>query len=135
MIIKAGNYEYFLLLREPCPENEFISAAKVVPRTPAAELVSRAYCCLFNDVTDITAEYQKYYAQEYPNIWAFLYWHYSIDGGVIASVREAFGPSMHLLYGNVHSGGDYRLGVYIMSEEGFPFIKMVLKTVIKEQGK
>jgi hypothetical protein len=135
VIIQASEDNYFLLVQRSCHENEFIAGAKVHSNSPAAELVSRIYCCLFNDVIDILAEYKKYYVPEYKTIWDYLYWHYLIKPGVIEKVRKSYNPCICLFYGNVHSGGDYGVGQYVMSEEGVSLVEKILKAVIRGKGK
>jgi hypothetical protein len=135
VIIQASEDNYFLIMQRPCHEKEFIAASGVHPKSYAADLMSRIYCCLFNGVTHINAEYKKYYAVEYKTIWHFLFWHYSINHSVIEKVRKAYDPSKGLFYGNVDTGGDYGVGQYIMSEEGFPFVEKILKTALKEKVK
>jgi len=66
---------------------------------------------------------------------ASLFWHYSIKHPVIQKVRRVYDPSKRLFYGNVHTGGDYGVGQYIMSEDGFPLVENILKTALKEKVK
>ena len=135
MIIQASSDTYFMLLMKFCNKNEFIAAAGVRPESPGAEFVSRIYCCLFNAVTDISLEYQRYYKIEYKDMWRYLYWHYSIDKDVMEQLRKAYDPPVHLLYGDVNSGGDYGIGQYVMSEEGFPIVGKIIVAATKENLK
>lgn len=133
MIIRISDDRYLMVLERLCSENKFIAAAKVRPGSPAAELASRMYCCLFKAAIELTAEYEKYYAIEYKTIWHYLYWHHSIDADVIDRVRGAYKSGMHILYSHLYSGGDYVIGQYIGSEEGFSLVERIINVATKEQ--
>jgi hypothetical protein len=136
MIIKATDNKFFLLLPRSCSEIEFIAAARVLTGSPAAELASRFYCCLFNSSADVVREYNKYYREEYSDLWSFLFWHHSIGSDIINKIRNAYSSSRsHLLHGDVYGGGDYVAGQYIMSEEGLKTMDKILGKVLKEPKK
>jgi len=136
MIIKASDDRFFLLLPRLCSEVEFLDAAKVRSGSPAAELASRLYCCLFKSSVDVVREYNKYYREEYTTLWKFLFWHHSARIDIIDRIRNTNSLSRtHLLYGDVYGGGDDIVAQYIMSEEGLKVTERILRKVPKEPTK
>ncbi|MFZ0931746.1 MAG: hypothetical protein WAN11_24325 [Syntrophobacteraceae bacterium] len=134
MIVRTkDSYTYFLILDEVCTEQQWLSATGVRPKSPAANIAARVYSCFFRGITDVIAEYEKYYKREYSDLWVFLYWHYTIDEDTLEEIRKVYKPSQRLLYGSVQAGGDYQIGEYAMSEEGFPVIKRILSKICMER--
>jgi hypothetical protein len=80
---------------------------------------------------DVVADYKTYYQREYRDLWKFLYWHYMIGEDTIGEIQRVYKPSQHLFYGDINSGGDYGLGQYITSEEGFLTLKRILANIYK----
>ena len=126
---------YFLVLDRMYSEEEWLAASGVRAGSPAAIIAARVYSCFFRGTTDVANEYTKYYAREYRNLWTFLYWHYLIDEEAIDAIRDAYKPPQILLYGNVHAGGDYFVGDYVMEEDqGFQVVQRIFAT-LKENHK
>lgn len=134
MIVRTkSSNTYFLILDQIFTERQWLSAAGVRPKSPAAGIAARVYSCFFRGMTDVVVEYESYYKREYRDLWDFLYWHYMIDEGMLEDIRRVYKPSQCLLYGNVHAGGDYCIGDYAMSEEGFPVVERILAKVCRER--
>jgi hypothetical protein len=130
MIIQTKQSEiYFVVADYLCTEQQWLSAANVRPKSPAEGIAARVYSCIFGGVTDVVNDYQTYYRQEYRSLWNFLYWQYMIDEDTLERIRQIYKPSQRLLYGDIHAGGDYCLGQYIMSAEGFPVVKQILTKI------
>jgi hypothetical protein len=133
MIIQTKNKDiYFVIVDYLCTEKQWLFAAGVQPNSPAAVIASRIYSCIFGGMTNIIADYETYYKLEYRDIWKFLYWHYLIDEDTIKKIYGIYKSPQCILYGDIDAGGDYSLGSYIMSEEGFPVIKRMLTKIYKE---
>ena len=134
MIVRTeSSNTYFLILDQVCTVEQWLSAAGVRSKSPAAGIAERVYFCFFRGMTDIVAEYERYYKQEYRDLWAFLYWHYMVEKDTIQEIRQIYRPPQRLLYGNVHAGGDYSTGDYAMDEEGYPAIECILAKVCRER--
>lgn len=134
MIIRTNKSDiYFLLVDHLCTEQQWLSAAGVRPKSPAEGIAARVYSCIFGGMTDVVDDYKIYYQREYRDLWKFLYWHYMIDEDTLEEIRGVYKSSQRLLYGDIRTGGDYCLGQYIMSEEGFPAIKHILAKIYKER--
>jgi hypothetical protein len=132
MIIRTKKSDiYFVVVDYLCTEQQWLSAASVRQKSPAEGIAARVYSCIFGGTTDVVADYETYYQLEYRNLWNFLYWHYMIDDDTLEEIRQIYKPSQCLLYGDIHAGGDYCLGEYIMSEEGFPAVKRILTKIYK----
>ncbi len=133
MIVRTKSRNtYFLILDRVFNEQQWLSAVGVRPESPAASIAARVYSCFFRGNTDIIAEYERYYKREYLDLWGFLYWHHMIDEITIEEIQKVYKPPQHLLYGNVHSGGDYGAGDYAMEEMGIPAIERILAKVCRE---
>jgi hypothetical protein len=124
---------YFLVVDHLCTEEQWLSAAGVRPKSPAEGIAARVYSCIFGGLTDVAADYETYYQREYRDLWNFLYWHYMIDDDTLEEIRRVFKSSQRLFYGDIDDGGDYNLGQYIMSDEGFPVVKHILAKIYKER--
>lgn len=132
MIIRTKKSEiYFVVADYLCTEQQWLSAANVRPKSPAEGIAARVYSCIFGGVTDVVNDYQTYYRQEYRSLWNFLYWHYMIDEDTLERIKRIYKPSQRLLYGDIDAGGDYCLGQYIMSAEGFPVVEQLLTKIYK----
>lgn len=134
MIVRTKDSNtYFLILDEVCTEEQWLSAAGVRPKSPAASIAARVYSCFFRGITDVIAEYERYYKREYHDVWDFLYWHYMINKDTLEEIRKVYKPPQHLLYGNIHAGGDYGVGDYAMSDEGFTVIERIYFKVYRKR--
>lgn len=135
MIIRTDSKNiFFILLDVVYTQEQWISATGVQQGSPAASLAARVYSCLFRSTTNVVAEYEKYYKQEYNNLWAYLYWHYLIDAETIDKIKKNYTPEKILFYGNAHAGGDYCVGDYALSEDdGYPLTKQIFANLKKKQ--
>lgn len=134
MIVRTKNSDlYFVIVDHLCTEQQWLSAAGVRPKSPAEGIAARVYSCIFGGMTDVVADYETYYQREYRDLWVFLYWHYMIDEDTLEEIRRVYKSSQRLLYGDIRAGGDYCLGEYIMSEEGFPAVERILAKIYKER--
>jgi hypothetical protein len=133
MIIQANDYTYFMLLARLCTENEFISAAVVRSEAPGTDFVNRMYCCLFNGLANVSLDYEKYYKIEYEDLWQYLEncYYYSINSGILRTLKTHYSPGLNVFSGDAKSGGDYVMAQYIMSHEGFPMIEKILTKATK----
>jgi hypothetical protein len=113
---------YIAIINRRCDRSAFLKVAQTTPGSYAEELMGRIYDCLIPYAIDVKEEHQKYYSIEYTDFGAFLYWKYSLDTSVIADILNNLGEEDILVYGTVHSGGDYVTGQFIMSEAGFETI-------------
>ena len=134
MIIRTKKREiYFVIVDYLCTEKQWLSAAGVRHKSPAEGIAARIYSCIFSGMTDIVADYETYYQREYRDLWSFLFWHYMIEEDTLEEIRGVYNSSQRLLYGDIDAGGDYSLGQYIMSEEGFPVVNRILAKIYKER--
>jgi hypothetical protein len=132
MIVRTENKDiYFVIVDYLCTEQQWLSAVGVRPKSPAEVIASRIYSCIFCGLIDVVADYKTYYQREYRDLWKFLYWHYMIGEDTIGEIQRVYKPSQHLFYGDINSGGDYGLGQYITSEEGFLTLKRILANIYK----
>ncbi|MBI5569625.1 MAG: hypothetical protein HY914_06730 [Desulfomonile tiedjei] len=145
MIVRGiSSNTYFIVCSRLLSESEFLSAARVREGSPGAEFAGRMYCCLFNALTNISEEYERFYKIEYEDVWPYLErnyfagvyrhlnWNYSIGANTVRCLREHHSPGMNVFYGDVHSGGDYVMGEYIISSEGFAMVRAILARAEKE---
>jgi hypothetical protein len=132
MIIQTDNKDiYFLIVDYLCTKQQWLSATDVRPKSPAEGIATRIYWCIYGGLTDVVADYETYYKREYSDLWRFLYWHYMIDENTLEKIKEVYKPTQLLFYGDIDAGGDYGLGHYIMSEEGFSMVKRILTRIYK----
>ena len=137
MIIRSEKRnKYFLILEKFYSEKQWVSAACVRPGSPASNLAARIYSCFFHGTKDVNEDYNKYYVKEYSSLWAYLYWYYMIEDDVIEQIKAIYKEPQRIFYGDVHSGGDYMLGDYVMDEhEGFPMVQSILETLRRKHKK
>ncbi len=131
-IIQHNDNGYFIIGDVVCTADQWISAAGVKLDSPGADIALRIYNCYFRGVKNVVNEYNKYYKDEFPNLWDFLYWHHNCSRDVILQVKKEYSEGMFILYGQVHAGGDYCLGDYAASEDdGFPLVQRLLERLIR----
>lgn len=145
MIIRATGDTYFMLLARLFEESEFVASAGVREGSPGAEYAARMYACLFNALRNVSAEYERFYKIEYENVWHYLErnyfsdayyhlnWSYSIGRNRLTSLKKHYSAGMNIFYGDVHSGGDYVMGQYVMSDEGFLMVEKILTKLTRGQ--
>jgi len=70
-------------------------------------IVTRIYELLTTNVIDLSAEYLKYYREEYGKFEDFLYWKYNIESEVLSSLKECNSTNTYIALGELYSGGDH----------------------------
>lgn len=88
MIQELDIANLFVVFRRRYPLSEFRAASKARPGSYADELVKRIYDCLFANPKDLFAEYQRYYAIEYPYFGQFLYWKYGVKANLAHDIEK-----------------------------------------------
>jgi hypothetical protein len=78
-MILETDFRLFVVFDRRYTLSEFRMASLVRSGSYAEELVERICNCLFNYPRDVSREYEKYYAVEYPDFADFLYWKYGIE--------------------------------------------------------
>ncbi len=121
--------KYLIVLDRSYSKADFLRAAQVANGSYASELAERIYNCLLSHATDVLREYHEYYAVEYPDLEAFLYWKYNVDHSVAAEVVGGLKPEDFLGHGYLYSGGDYVIGQFIESEPGLEMVSQILRNL------
>lgn len=121
--------KYLIVLDRSHGRTDFLRAAQAANGSYASELAERIYDCLISHATDVLREHREYYAVEYPDLEAFLYWKYNVDHNVAAEVVGCLNPGSFLGYGYLYSGGDYVIGQFLESEPGLEIVNQILRNL------
>jgi len=78
-MILETDFRLFVVFDRHYTLAKFRVASRVRSGSYAEELVERIYDCLFGYSRDVSREYERYYAVEYPDFADFLYWKYGIE--------------------------------------------------------
>jgi predicted DNA-binding WGR domain protein len=118
---------YFLIISQNFTRENFIANANVKTGTYAYELTDRIYRALFSEVVDVKAEYDKYYPDEFENMFEYLQRKYNLKADVIDAIKKHYSKNMILYYGKVHTTGDYNLEQFIYSDQMMKSLDNLLK--------
>lgn len=86
LFYQISDYQYFIHLKRKFSWDEFRGKAKVIPGTYAETYARRIYTSVFEQSTDLAAEFRRYYKNEYKSFNAFLFWRYGISDEIISLI-------------------------------------------------
>jgi hypothetical protein len=135
MIVPLDEDKYFVVLSRGCSKLDFLKAARVRGGSYAEEIMERIYDCLVTYAVDIQEEYQKYYSVEYADLETFLYWKYNVDRGITAKIMDNLKPGDFWGYGDIYSGGDYGIGVFIQRGTGLEMVNHIFDELREANSK
>jgi len=71
----------------------------------------------------------------FPDVYLQFNWNYASGRNIVKRLRRHYSVGIDIFYGDVFAGGDYVMGQYIMSDEGFSMVEKILARIAKGHKK